>query len=169
MLLYGFLQRIVRVLRFDASVFDEVEADTTALPQACAVVVFAGLARGILGIGIPGPGIAANVAGAIVLWIVATALLTLVGVRWVHGTTDFLEMLRTLGFAAIPLWFGAPAFFLPTQIQVVATLALHVWAVCVAIVAIRQALDVDTPRALLACGLALSLTIGLLSILSTWS
>ncbi len=164
----GFFHRVVRALRLDAAVFDEIEADTAAISQAFTVVVLAGLARGILCLGTSGPGIAANIALAIVLWVVASALLSLVGVRWVQGTTDFREMLRTLGFAAAPLWFGAPAYFLPAPVQATFTVGLHVWAIWAAVVAIRQALDVDTPRALLACGLALGLTVGLLLLLSAW-
>ncbi|NNL84598.1 MAG: YIP1 family protein [Myxococcales bacterium] len=165
---HGFVTRVGRVLRLDPAVFSEIEADRFALPQAAAIVVVAGFSRGLLGLGFPGPGLAGSVAGGLVLWVVTTALLTVVGVRWVHGTTDFSEMLRTLGFAAVPLWFLAPISWIPsTATQQVLTFIVQVWALTAGVVAVRQALNVDTPRALLVWLLAVSLTIGLLLLLST--
>lgn len=156
-------KRVWRVLRLDSKLFDEVEMDPHALAQALAIVVAAGLARGIYGLSAGGvPGVAGSLAGAIVLWLVATGLLVSVGVRWFRGTTDFHEMLRTLGFAAAPLWLLAPAFFLEGSAHAVVGLLLHAWAVAAAVVAVRQALDVGTARALATCGLSLLVAIGLL-------
>lgn len=166
----GFFTRLVRALILDPRVFDEVEADPQALLQAGVVVIVAGLARGVFGLAAGGgPGVVTAVAGALVLWLLATGILTSVGVRWVHGTTDFLEMLRTLGFAAAPLWFLAPAFFVEGVAYTAASAIAHAWAIAAAVVAVRQALDVDTPRALLVCGLSLAVAIGLLLVLGVSS
>jgi len=156
----------VGALLLDGRVFDEVEADPEGLLQAACVVLVAGLARGVFSLsGESGPAFVPSLAGAIVLWLLATGLLASVGVRWLHGTSDFHEMLRTLGFAAMPLWLLAPASFLPDPARLGGELLLHAWAIAAAVVAVRQALDVGTARALLACGLALAAAAGLLVLL----
>jgi len=161
-----FFRRVGRVLKLDPRVFDEVEGDPAAVRQAAGVVLVAGVARGVASLASEGgPGLVGSVAGAIVLWLLATSLLAGVGARWVHGTTDFHEMLRTLGFAAAPLWLLAPAFFLQGSAYVVVAVFMHVWAIVAAVIAVRQALDVATARALAACGITLALAIGLLFLL----
>lgn len=162
-----FWKRVGRALWLDPRLFDEVEGDPGALRQAVWVVLAAGLASGVFGLSAEGggPGVVRSLAGAIVLWLVATGLLASVGVRWLHGTTDFREMLRTLGFAAVPLWFLAPAFLLEDRAHAAVGALVHAWAVGAAVVAVRQALDVSTARALAACGLSLALAIGLILLL----
>jgi len=157
-----FVRRVLGVMRFDPAVFDEVEADGGALLQAGAVVLVAGLARGIAGLSSGSPGIVGAIAGALVVWLLAAAILTLVGVHWLRGTSDFREMLRTLGFAAAPLWFLAPLVVVGGALHVVASAALHAWAIAAAGLAVRQALDAETPRALAACGLSLALAVALI-------
>ncbi len=162
-----FWTRLVRVLRLDPNVFEEVEGDPGALPQALAIVVVAGLARGVYALSAGGvPGVAGSLAGAIVVWLVATGLLASVGVRWFQATTDFHEMLRTLGFAALPLWFLAAGFFLAGSAHVAIGVGAHAWAVAAAVVAARQALDVGTGRALAICGLAILVAVGLLLLIA---
>jgi len=165
-----FFRRVAGVLRLDPRSFDEVEADPAAFWQAAAIVLVAGVARGVASLASEGgPGLFGGVAGAIVLWLVATSLLTGVGARWVHGTTDFHEVLRTLGFAAAPLWLLAPAFFLQGSAYLGVAVFVHAWAIAAAVIAVRQALDVTTARALAACGIALALAIALLLLLGAWT
>lgn len=164
-----FFRRVGRVLKLDPRVFDEVEGDPAALPQAAAIVLVAGVAGGVFDLASGGgPGLVASLAGAIVLWLLATSLLTGVSARWVHGTTDFHEMLRTLGFAAAPLWLLAPGFFLQSRAHAVVAVLLHVWAIAAAVIAVRQALDVGTARALAACGITLAVAIVLLFLLGAF-
>jgi hypothetical protein len=163
---HGPLYRSARTLWLDPHVFDEIEHDPHALVQATWIVVGAGVARGLLGIATETtPGIVGSLAGAIVLWLVATGLLATVGVRWLHGTSDFREMLRTLGFAALPLWFLAPVSLLSGPPLVAASVLVHVWAIGAAVIAVRQALDVGTGRALATCALALLVALGLVLLL----
>lgn len=161
-------QRALGALRLDANVFDEVEGDPSALPQAAVVVVLAGLARGTAALaGDEAPGLLPSVAGAIVMWLLATSLLAAVGVRWLRGTSDFAELLRTLGFAAMPLWLLAPISLLDGPPQLVAEVLVHGWAIAAAGLAVRQALDVGTGRALVACSVSLAVAAGLLLLLGT--
>ncbi len=162
----SFWNRIARALRLDPSVFDAVEADPHSILQALPIVLLAGIARGVFDLPTEaGPGVVASTASAIVLWLLATGLLTSVGVNWLHGTSDFREMLRVLGFAAAPLWLLAPAFFLEGRAHDAAGLLVHAWAIAAAVVAVRQALDVSTGRALGVCGLSFALAVGLLLLL----
>ena len=164
--LHGPLHRATRALWLDPRVFDEVERDPHALIQAAWIVIGAGVARGLFGIATEtNPGLVGSLAGAIVLWLLATGLLATVGVRWLHGTSDFREMLRTVGFAALPLWFLAPVSLLGGPARVALAVLVHVWAVGAAVVAVRQALDVGTGRALATCALALVVALGLLLLL----
>lgn len=163
---HGVLQRAARALWLDPRVFDEVEHDAHALGQAAVIVLGAGIARGVFGsVADIAPGVVGSLAGAIVLWLVATSLLDIVGVRWIHGTSDFREMLRTVGFAALPLWFLAPIALLEGPTRTAAAVVVHLWAIGAAVVAVRQALDVGTGRALATCVLALAVAIGLVLLL----
>ncbi len=159
-------KRAYRVLWLDSRPFERVEKDPRGLLPAALIVVAAGGSRGLYDLGAgTGPGFAASLAGAVVLWLLATGLLTSVGVRWLHGTTDFYEMLRTLGFAAVPLWLLAPASLLEGSAHTAAGVVAHLWAIAAAVVGVRQALNVELGRALVACVLALALAIGLLLLL----
>ncbi len=162
-----FWKRIGFVHRLDSRLFDEVEIDPRALPQAFAIVLVAGLSRGVFGLSAGGvPGVVGSLAGAIALWLMATGLLVSVGVRWFHGTTDFHQMLQTLGFAAAPLWLLAPAFFLGGPAHAAVGVFVHAWAIAAAVIAVRQALDVGTARALATCGLSLLVALVLLLLIS---
>lgn len=161
-----FWNRAGRVVRLDPSVFDEIALDPRGWIPALSVVLIAGLARGVFDLSVSGVvGVAGSVAGALAMWLVATGLLTSVGVHWLHGTTDFREMLRTLGFAALPLWFLAPAFFLEGVARNAVAGVAHAWAIAAAVVAVRQALECGTARALAACLVAFALAAALLLLL----
>lgn len=145
----SFGERLVAALKLDASVYEEVEHDRDALGQAAAVVALAGVASALGALGAVG---AVGILGAIVLsfaaWLVWSGLVWLVGVKLFSHTSDFEELLRTLGFVAAPQLLYAigiiPWAWLHGLIAVVvAVMTLVAFVRCV-----RQALDVDTGRAL---------------------
>jgi len=159
----GFWSAMARSLRLDSSLFDQVEHNPLSLAHASWIVLLAGVARGVYGVPTEGPAaLVGSLAGAIVLWFVASGVITLVGVRWFGGTTSFSEMLRTLGFAAAPLWLLAPGFFLQGDFHVALGALVHLWAIAAAVVASRQALDVGTAQALGACAVSIGLALFLL-------
>jgi len=152
----AFGERLVRALRLDASLYEEVEHDPSALPQALGVVSLAAVATGL---GNPTTfGVIAPVGGLISAylgWLASAALIWVVGVRMLNHTSDYGELLRTLGFAASP-----QIVMVVGVVPVLGALAwplVWLWVVAAYVVAVRQALDVSTGRALWVCVLAQAL------------
>jgi hypothetical protein len=163
-----FAARFAGAFRLDASVFEEVEHDTGALPQAALVVALAGLARGIEVFSEQGGvGAAASLVAAFVLWLAVTASVTAIGVRMLRCSSSFLELLRTLGFAAAPLVAlvicGLPLGAVGTALSAL----VHAVAIGALVLAVRQALDVDTTRALIVCAGAIGIGLALLLLVRT--
>jgi hypothetical protein len=148
------LQRLIGAAALDSAIYEEVEGDTAALPQAFAIVIAASLAAGIGARGLTTVtvgGILLYSAIALVSW-AAWALITFeIGARLMpqpDTRADVGQLLRTIGFAATPgllrILGVMPAVALP--VFVVTT----VWMLLAMIVAVRQALDYRTTRAAVA-------------------
>jgi hypothetical protein len=136
-------------LRLDATVFEEVEQDAGALRQATAVVAIAGLARAIQVLPEQGwVGAGASLLAAFVMWFAVTTAVTAIGVRIFHGTSNFGELLRTLGFAAAPLVALAVCALPFGALGTALSALVHAVAVGALVLAVRQALDTNTTRAL---------------------
>lgn len=151
------------LLRVDA--YEEVEHDERATAQAAVVVGLVALATAF---GHLGDGATAAVLGivqAYVGWILWAGVTDLVGSKVFGGTATTGELLRTLGFAQSPGVFRALAF-LPALGPWV-ELVTFVWLLLAGIVAIRQALDIDTGQALTTAFLAWLLYIGVSFVLAT--
>ncbi len=144
----SFLQRLIGAATFRISVYEEVEHDNTATGQAAAVV---GLVAVAAAIGGAAGGIGAAVAGiaaAYIGWALWSGTCYLVGVQLFDGKADWGELLRTIGFAQAPgvlLLFG---FMLTPGTGGLLKLGVYMWMVGTVFVAIRQALDFSTGRAL---------------------
>jgi hypothetical protein len=148
---HSFFERVAGALRLDAAIFDEVEHDATALGQATGVVVIAALATAIGAAGREGNAVG-GMLGALVGWVISTAFVWVVGVFWMKHTSDFRELLRTLGFASAP---NMLAFVTAIPgIGGLLGLVVGAWGLAAWVVAARQALDVTTGRAVLVCVLA---------------
>ena len=131
----------------DIATYEEVEADRGATGQAFVVVVLAAICQGIGAIGGGAGGIIAAVISAIVGWIVWSGVTMFVGTRFFGGTGDWGELLRTLGFAQAPAVLAILGI-LPLVGGIV-KLVVMVWLLITGVVAIRQALDFDTGKAIL--------------------
>jgi hypothetical protein len=148
-------------------VYEEVEHDGTALPQAAGVVALAGLARGVGAFGQEGLlGVVGGVAGGFLLWAAAGIVIWLVGVKSFGCDSDLRELLRTLGFASAPLLLLALGLVPVAGLQWPVWILGHGLALAAAVVASRQALEVETGRALWICVLAFALGLVLLSLLA---
>ncbi|MGQ0815342.1 MAG: YIP1 family protein [Gemmatimonadota bacterium] len=141
------VERAVAAARLDIGAFEEVEADTTATSQAATVVALSAVAQGIAaynqGIG----AIIGSLIGALVGWIVWSVVTYFVGTTLFKGTATVGELLRTLGFAQAP-----GVLYIVGVIPVlgwIATIAIAIWILIAAIIAIRQALDISTGQAII--------------------
>lgn len=162
----SFAARFLGAMRLDASIFEEVEHDPGALGQAAAVVAIAGLARGIQVLPEQGwVAAGASLVASFAMWFAVTAAVTAIGVRIFHGTSNFAELLRTLGFAAAPLVILAVGALPLGDFGTALSALIHAAAVGALVLAVRQALDTNTTRALIVCVGAVGLGLALLFLL----
>ena len=149
----SFVDRVVGAARLDVRTYEEVEADSTATPQAMGVVALVALASGVGVMGTGGTGVVATVVGALVGWAVWASLIWLIGTQLLpepQTRADIGQLLRTIGFAAAP---GLLLILrlLPLVGSVVA-LVVWLWQLATTVVAVRQALDYKgTGRAVVVC------------------
>jgi hypothetical protein len=142
----SFTERMIGAATLNVATYEEVEHDRTATGQAAGVVLLVAIAGAI---GSSGAGIWATigaVVSAFVGWYVWSAITLFVGAGLFKGTADMGEMLRTIGFAQAPgvlNLLGIVPFF-----GVWVRFAVWLWMLACAVVAIRQALDFTTGKAL---------------------
>lgn len=149
----SFVERLIGALMLDASVYEEVEHDPSALGQAVGVVALAALATAIgspvvHGIG----GFFSTLISSLIAWLVGTGVIWLIGVVAMKCTSDYPELLRTLGFTQAPFLImvvGIVRFIAP-----LVGLVAGVWALIAYVIGVRQALDVSTGRAVVVCLIA---------------
>jgi len=147
----------------DVPTYEEVEADTTATGQAAVVVGIVAVCSAIGAIGRGGAGIIGALIGAFVGWLLWAGITYLIGDKVLKGTATWGELLRTLGFAQAP-----GVLLILGIVPVIGRLVLFVvwiWTLVTGIIAIRQALDFSTGKAVataLLSGLAMLILGGLL-------
>jgi len=143
------LDRMIGAAKFDVPTYEEVEADETLTGQAAIVVLLAAVARGVGGFNEGGEGIIIGVVAALFSWLVWAGITYLIGDKLLKGTATWGELLRTLGYAQAPavlLVLGVIPF--PLFGGLLAAV-VGIWLLGTGIVAIRQALDFDTGKAIL--------------------
>jgi len=146
--------RMMRAAKLDASLYEEVEADTTAMGQATIVVILSSIAGGI-GTAAEGGmfGLIVGAIGSLIGWYIWAFLTYYIGTKWLPEPTteaDTGQMLRTLGFASAPGILRI-AGVLP-GVGIVALIVVPLWMLCAMVVAVRQALDYSgTGRAIVVC------------------
>ncbi|HLI29285.1 MAG TPA: hypothetical protein VKZ60_19630 [Chloroflexota bacterium] len=148
--------RMQRAAQLDVALYNEVEHDPAATPQAFHVVLIAGVASGLgtflslllRGHGVAGlAGLVSEVVSLVVNWFVWSYVTYFIGTRLFNGRATPQELLRTLGFAITPLVLNVLGF-----IPVLGGLARFVafwWMVIAGVIAVREALDVGTGAAIL--------------------
>ena len=131
----------------DVATYEEVEADTTATGQAAIVVTLAAIASATGAAGEGGPGIIGMLLGTLVGWALWSGVTYFIGTKLFGGTATWGELLRTIGFAQAPgvLLVLAIVPLLGGLVRV----AVSIWLLIAGIIAIRQALDVTTGKAVL--------------------
>jgi len=148
------VNRIFRAAKLDANLYEEVEADKSALSQAIVVVVLSSLAAGIGSISDAGlGGIALGSIAALIGWLIWAYLTYIIGTKLLptpETKSDYGELLRTTGFSSAPGLIRILAI-IPGLAGIVFLVA-GIWMLVAMIIAVRQALDYkSTMRALGVC------------------
>jgi len=139
--------RMIGAATLDIQTYENVEADSGATGQAAAVVAMVAVASGI---GAAGEGLSSVVfapVGALLGWLIWAGVTYLIGDKILGGTATWGELLRTLGFAQSP-----GVLYLLAVIPVVGffvRIVLPLWMLAAGVIAIRQALDFGTGKAIL--------------------
>ncbi len=139
--------RMIGAATLNIQTYEEVEADSDATGQAAAVVAMVAVASGI---GTAGEGLfsALLAPGAALLgWLIWAGITYLIGAKILGGTATWGELLRTLGFAHAP-----GVLYLLAILPIVGwaiRLVLPFWMLAAGIIAIRQALDFSTGKAVI--------------------
>lgn len=150
----AYRDRLLRAIKLDPDLYEEVEADKDASGQAALTVVLSSLAAGVGG-AISGGwyGLLLHTVVALVGWIVWAFLSYFIGTRLLpepQTQADMGELLRCTGFSSAPgllQVFG----FLPGLGGLI-RLGVAVWMLAAFVVAVRQALDyASTLRAVGVC------------------
>lgn len=149
-----FQDRMIRAAKLDVNLYEEVEADKSAMGQAMGVVVLSSVAAGIASFSITGiSGIVIGTISALIGWYVWAFITYLIGTKLLpepQTSADHGELLRTIGFSSSP---GVMRILgiIPGLYWLV-SFAASVWMLVAMIVAVRQALDYNsTLRAVGVC------------------
>ncbi|WP_455278550.1 YIP1 family protein [[Eubacterium] cellulosolvens] len=156
------IHRMIRAARLDVSLYEEVEKDVTATNEAVLVVVIASICAGI-GMALGARGVMAGAGGlvfglvigiitALVGWFIWSFITYFIGTRVFKGPkteATYGELLRCIGFSASPGVIRILSF-VPIVGGVIVFVAM-IWSLVAMVIAVRQALDFTTGRAIATC------------------
>lgn len=146
------IERMKGAAMLNVDTFEEVEHDQTATMQAGTVVFLGAIASGV---GASDQGLldAFLQSGWVVIgWGIWAGITYLVGAQLFGGTADWGELLRTLGFASAPnvlLLLG----IVPLVPDRLLSGLIGLWVLAAGVIAVRQALDFSTGKALATVGI----------------
>jgi hypothetical protein len=172
--LTDFAGRVIGAAKLRVSIYEEVEADTTATGQAMAVVALASIAAGIGSMGMGAGGarhIVVDSVTALAGWVIWAFMTYIIGTRLLpeaQTEADTAQLMRTLGFAQAPGL--ARVFVAAPLVGPLVLVIVSAWMLVAMIIAVRQALDyTSTWRAVAVCvvGWVISIAISLVRILIT--
>jgi hypothetical protein len=139
---------MIRALKLDSSVYEEVEHDKSATGQAMGVVLIASILGSIGQFFGPG-GMKAMIfaaVSALLGWVLMSFVSLGIG-KLLGGKSDMGELLRALGFAYTPQVFGI--------IPLIGWLLAFVLGLIAWVQALRAALDLSTGKAILTAFLSI--------------
>jgi len=139
--------RMLRAAKLEAALYEEVEHDTGATGQAALVVVITSVLAGV-GTGATGgiTGAVVGVIAALLGWAVYAWITFFVGTKLLGGRADWGEVARGLGFASAPRALLILAFI--PVLGALLGFAVAIWVLVATVVALREALDFSTARAI---------------------
>ena len=148
------VERIIRIIKLDFSVFKEIESDPNATTEAAIVVAGATLLSSLgSAFGAARPGQAAvgaffsGLIGGLLGWVVWAAVTHYVGRALYKSGGTFQSMLRVLGYASAPQCLGILGFI--PCFGALAAMAGAVLSLIAGVMAISEGLDVDTTQAII--------------------
>lgn len=152
-----FAERVLGAALLDAEVFEEVEADRHGTAQAATVVGLAAASRAFAHAEFGLAGVASGVLGQLAGWSIWALITYLIGDKLLGGVATWGQLLRTLGFAQAP-----GILIILTTIPGLSWLrwGIALWLLLAGLIAIRQALDVGTARAVLTAVLGYAAFVG---------
>ena len=167
------IDRIMRVFRLDASVFKEIAEDKAAMMEAAIIVVVvhfvaavgAGIGTAISDVGSPiGSFLVTWIAGVLLSWLLWAVLTYFVGTSVFQGKTDIPEMMRVLGYANAPALLGI--FAIIPCLGWIAALVGGILALIAGFIAVREAMEFDTTKAILTVVIAWLISFGVRMVLN---
>src|SRR5215213_5900984 len=144
----SFVERVIGAIRLDPAAYEEVEHDTDATWQAAVVVAVAAILTGVGSSAGRTQNLLSGVLASVVFWALFALFAYLVGVHILKGpqtSATFGEVLRALGFSYAPS-FVAILGLIP-GIGFLFTFIAAIWSLIASVIALRQALEVSTGRA----------------------
>ncbi|MGI9038013.1 MAG: YIP1 family protein [Gemmatimonadota bacterium] len=138
------VDRMIGAATLDVATYEAVEHDTTATTQAGLIIAMAAIAQGVAS---PYTGVIYGIISSLIGWFAMAGLVYFIGTRLFGGTATWGELLRTLGFAASPGLLYILGLI--PLLGVIVTIVVGIWVLVCVVVAIRQALDVSTGKAIL--------------------
>jgi len=149
-----FANRVLLAAKLNANLYEEVEADPTAMNQAMTIVVLSSVAAGIGSIQQGGlSGIFLGAIMALLGWLVWSYITYLIGTRLLPGPetqTSYGELLRTIGFSSAPGMVRILGII--PGLMTITFAVSGIWMLIAMVVAVRQALDYrSTWRAIGVC------------------
>jgi hypothetical protein len=150
-----FTDRMIRASKLQAGVYQEVEADPTAMGQAMGVVILSSVAAGIGTIGHGGAkGFIFGILAALGGWFLWAFLTYVIGTRILptpQTHADYGQLLRTIGFSSAPGVIRVLGFI--PGLSGFLFFVAGIWMLAAMIIAVREALDY--PSTLRAVGVCL--------------
>ncbi len=139
-------ERMKGAALLDVPTYEEVEADTSATGQAAVVVALGAVASAIGAARGGSGGIVAALIWSMVAWVLWSGITYLIGDKLLGGKATWGELLRTIGFAQSPQVLLVLAI-IPGLGWTVRTV-VGIWVLITGVIAIRQALDFSTGKAI---------------------
>jgi hypothetical protein len=145
---------MIRAAKLDVNLYEEVEADKSAMGQAMGVVILSSVAAGIGTVGTTGlKGLVLGTIGALAGWFIWAYLTYYIGTKLLpepQTKADVGELLRTIGFSSSPGLLRVLGII--PMLGNILNFIIGIWMLVAMIIAVRQALDYNsTLRAVGVC------------------
>ena len=140
-----FINRIIRACKLDVSLYEEVEADSSATLQAASVVVLSSIAAGIGSISLGASNFLMAPLLSLISWYIWAYLIYLIGTKLFpepNTKADHGQLLRTIGFSSAPGLIRIFGF--TPELMTITFIGGGIWMLVAMIVAVRQALDYES-------------------------